>query len=150
VSIFVPGTEVQVWLAPNRRTDERHGERGVVVDSYPGHWIAVRLEDGKKVVFLPEQIRQVGEEVHDGRGIVGVLMDALDVEDGRSSAGAELRFGLTEREERIARYLVDLTDRLRGPGPLEKSKAMRLLVYAGELLCALQAERLQRLGVSGR
>ena len=150
MSTFVPGTEVEVRLAPNRRGDERHGERGVVVDSYPGHWIAVRFDDGEKVVFLPEHIHQVGEEVRDGRGITGVLMDALNVEDGRQARSGELRDGLTEREDRIARYLVSLTDRLRGPGPLEKSKAMRLLVYAGELLCALQAERLRKSGVTGR
>jgi hypothetical protein len=58
--------------------------------------------------------------------------------------------GLTPREDRIAAYIHDVGQELRGLGPLPKSKAVRLTMYAGELLCNLQAERLKDSGMMGR
>ena len=57
MSIFEEGTEVVV-RTPARPNHEHNGERGVVVAAYPGHWIAVRFENGDKVVYLPQHVHE--------------------------------------------------------------------------------------------
>ncbi len=54
-SKFDTGAEVVV-RTPDGPAHKHHGERGFVESAYPGHWIAVRFEDGDYIVYLPEHV----------------------------------------------------------------------------------------------